>query len=214
MWRQQHRPYQQNRINRLADVELIPDIKFPVKSDNNIRLIPRFNAVDLEPLSNEATFGKSDKIKVYIGSDDKKKFHRDNVGGKSRWFVYADDSKEKPHGVICSVKEIDTNAQKLFLQALLIQMDNKLHQHKENCLRKRKQEDGMPRKLEESERALNINLLVYGCSDKSTGIKPDQDALIDRSSGRTVFYLTVGQMKYWRISIKQLSANEQVKIIL
>ncbi len=192
----------------MADVELIPDIKFPVKSDVNIRLIPRFNAVDLEPLTDKERANK-------IHTSGEKYFHRDNVGGKSRWFIYADDSKEKPHGVICSVQEIDSNAPKLYLQAMLMQMDNKLHQHKEHYLRKKKQEDGMPPKIEEVERALNMNLLVYGCSGKSTGIKlkhKNQDACIDRSSGRTIFYLTVGQMKYWRISIKQPSASDQVKM--
>ncbi len=173
-----------------------------------MRLIPRFSAVGLEPLQEGIKVGH-DVIRDNVSG--KSYVRRKNVGGKSRWFTSADSKEmEKPNGVICSVQEIDCNAQKLYLQALLIQMDNKLHRHKENFLTKKKQDDGFPRKLEESERALNMNLLVYGCTDKSTGIKRSH-ANRDWSSGRNVFYVTVGQMKHWKITNK---TGEVITIVI
>ncbi len=65
-----------------------------------------------------------------------KYFQRRNVGGKTRWFKIADDEPERPQGVICSVQDIDSNAQQHFLQALLIQMDHTLHKHFEEYLEK------------------------------------------------------------------------------
>jgi hypothetical protein len=60
-------------------------------------------------------------------------FKRSNVGGKTRWYKLVDEPKQS-HGVLCNVQGIESDAQTYFLQALLVQMDNKLHQRFEECL--------------------------------------------------------------------------------
>ena len=54
-------------------------------------------------------------------------FKRNNVGGKTRWYKLEDREPKQPQGAICNAQDIESNAHQLFLQALLIQMDNKLH---------------------------------------------------------------------------------------
>ncbi len=52
-------------------------------------------------------------------------FKRDNVGGKTRWFKVTEPGE--PAEVTCMVQDIECSAKKHLLQALLLQMDNKLH---------------------------------------------------------------------------------------
>jgi hypothetical protein len=65
--------------------------------------------------------------------DDVQYFKRDNVGDKTRWYKL--EEIDRPHGVICMAKNIEPDAKKYFLQALLVQMDNKLHQRFEKDLK-------------------------------------------------------------------------------
>ena len=135
---------------RWADTEQPPDIKFPV-SDDKIKTVKRFISEDVAQLLEQAQEGTQVtcdgnvlepkdyprfkvNIKKYIGLESLKRltftqgqsvvqyFKRANVGGKTRWYKIADKMQE-----ICIVQDIESNEQKLFLQALLIQMDNKLH---------------------------------------------------------------------------------------
>jgi hypothetical protein len=62
------------------------------------------------------------------------------------------------------------------------------------------------KKFTEYERESNANLLVYA-SNQSMGT----DAF-DRSAGRSVFYVTVGQMKHTKIAIKP--NNDKVTVFL
>jgi hypothetical protein len=55
------------------------------------------------------------------------------------------------------------------------------------------------------ERKSNANLLVYPA--QSMGVRY---AAIDRSSARSVFYVTVGQMKHWKVTIKPLDQGDKV----
>ena len=56
------------------------------------------------------------------------------------------------------------------------------------------------------ERKSNANLLVFSAG-KSIGMTNDT---FDRSGGRSVFYVTVGQMKHTRIIIKQFEPEDKV----
>ncbi len=63
-------------------------------------------------------------------------------------------------------------------------------------------QDEAPDTIKEKERARNFNRLVYAAY-QSTGVKyhKNQNEL-DHSGGRPVFYITVGQIKRTKITIK------------
>jgi hypothetical protein len=56
------------------------------------------------------------------------------------------------------------------------------------------------------ERKKNANLLVFSAG-KSTAMTNDA---LSRSGGRSVFYVTVGQMKQTKITIKQIESEDKV----
>ena len=60
--------------------------------------------------------------------------------------------------------------------------------------------------VKEYERKSKSNLLVYSAG-KSTGMTNDA---LDRSSGRSVFYVTVARMKHTKITVKQLIPDDKV----
>jgi hypothetical protein len=66
--------------------------------------------------------------------------------------------------------------------------------------------------VEKYELESNTNLLVYAAG-RSTGIKYDKkNEGMDRSGGRTVFYVTVGQMKHTKIILKPISKEKETVI--
>lgn len=69
--------------------------------------------------------GKSKSFTVADGEEPVEYFKRDNVGGKTRWFKVS--KSPEPHEATCVVQNINSSAQKYFLQALLVQMDKRLH---------------------------------------------------------------------------------------
>ncbi len=100
-----------------ADIEF-SSIDFPVTDSKKLKLIPRFLSQDVE--------NKTEKEKEQY-------LKRDNVGNKTRWYKL--EEMDRPHGQICMAQDLDSNAQNYFLQALLAQMDSKLHEHFEKDLK-------------------------------------------------------------------------------
>jgi hypothetical protein len=99
--------------------EVIRDIHY--KLEGQPHHLTRSDVKPLDTVSLAEDLNREKKIEE-LTLDGVEYFKRENVGGKTRWYQAV-----KPDSVTCAVRDIDPSAQKHYLQALLIQMDNKLH---------------------------------------------------------------------------------------
>ncbi len=122
--------------------------------------------------------------------DEAKVVHRENVGGpgKTCWFKNADELTEHP--MICFAKGVSPDCRDYTLQKLIHEMDNCILQIKAS-------DDKTDRieKLSEMDRQHRETKAIF-VIDKKNSKK--------HSVGRTVFFVTVGQMKHSQISLKSV----------
>jgi hypothetical protein len=141
------------------------------------------------------------------------------VGGKPCWFKI--DDKVSELGDICFANGVSPESKEYELQDLLHQMDEKLIQdyyQKHNA--DTEEDDGIHNKIQKLERKQKLNRTVFAIDTQKDDDTPYQrrgsagswvtnkkgekeSESSDRRTGRTVLYLTVGQMKHTRILLRK-----------
>jgi hypothetical protein len=190
-----------------------------------VELHPRFVVVeDTGDPSVKLKERKEKSISVPVFGKPTTLISRENDDKKtSRWFKVDDDSSGS--GKICFAKGVSPEIKGYALQVLLNQMDKKLM---EDYYESRNDGDDtnsnavgndIHQKVRDLERQQNLDRTVFAidtqCDEdipmKKRGKKTKDEkesTSKDRRSGRTVFYVTVGQMKHTRIILKQRPDSE------
>ncbi len=135
--------------------------------------LPRLIVTDADPTIDEAEVVK-----------------RENVGGpgKTCWFKNADELTEHP--MICFAKGVSPDCRDYTLQALIHRMDNCIeHEIKASDAKI----DPIEKKLSERDRKHHETKAIFLIDQKNSK---------KHSVGRTVFFVTVGQMKHFQIFLK------------
>ncbi len=126
--------------------------------------------------------------------DESKIVKRDNVGGpgKTCWFKEADELTENPE--ICFGMGVSPESRDYTLQALLQKMDNDLikKQQSRSGLGRPDRENHIENYLNDKDKEHHATRTVFMVNKNK---KDSNKNLV----GRTVFYVTVGQMKHSRI---------------
>ncbi len=184
----------------------------------NISLHPRFVVVEDDPTLKLNVVPKEEKVisrKVY---DKESTLFQRQVGGKPCWFKI--DDKVSELGDICFANGVSPESKEYELQDLLHQMDEKLiHDYHQKHNADIEVDDGIHNKIQKLERKQKLNRTVFAIDTQNDDDTPNQrrgrnrkgekeSESSDRRTGRTVLYLTVGQMKHTRIVLKSRTQSE------
>ncbi len=134
--------------------------------------------------------------------DEGKLVKRENVGGpgKTCWFKEADELTEDPD--ICFCNGVSPDCRDYTLQALIHHMDNKIEME-----RKMKAEKVQGGHIEQTLSAKDMKQ-----HETKTIFLIDEIKSKEHSVGRTVFVVTVGQMKHFQIFLKPVRLIPMPKI--
>ena len=160
-----------------------------------IQMYPRFLVVpDNETLKLKEE--KSNTTVKNIGGKDYKLFKRE-VTGVSTWFRVADEYHE--HGKICFAKEVSPETQEFSLQHLLHKMDEAIMDSNLDDEDSDDDAENVSGRVKAFVRKQAIDRTIFSYDPSS---KKGDVCASDNRKGRTVFYVTVGQIKQTRITIK------------
>ena len=136
--------------------------------------------------------------------EEEKLVKRENVGGpgKTCWFKEADELVEDPK--ICFCMGVSPDCRDYTLQALIHQMDNKIEMERQKKAGD-KQDDHIEKTLSAKDMKQHETKTIFLIDKKDSKT---------HSVGRTVFVVTVGQMKHCQIFLKSVHRIPQISVIL
>ena len=183
-------------------------------AEPNVTLHPRFVVVEDDPYIKLKDVPKEEKvISRAVYGKESALFSR-NVGGKTCWFKV--DDKVSETGNICFANGVSPDSKEYMLQDLLHRMDKVLiddyHQSRSAVVA----DDEIHKKVQKLERTQQLNKTIFAIDtqddddipNKKKGKKKHGEKKSDRRTGRTVLYLTVGQMKHTRMFLKPRPQSE------
>jgi hypothetical protein len=173
-----------------------------------VELHPRFVVVEDDAYLNLKEVPKTEqKIEREVYGKKSTLIRRDNVGGKTCWFKLDDNLSER--GKVCFAKGVSPESKDYTLQVLLNRMDKELMEdyHNSHSADPAAAEDQIHKKVQNFSRQQNLDRTVFSIDSqddetRKTKKGKNKDKFKDRRAGRTVFYVTVGQMKHTRIFLK------------
>jgi hypothetical protein len=192
-------------------------------TEPKVDLHPRFIVVEDDSTLNLKEVPQTEKIITRsIYGKQTTLFKRDKVGGdKTCWFRADDNSSER--GKVCFAKGVSPESMDYTLQVLLNRMDETLidDYHQNHSTDPAAADDDTQQKVQKFVRKQHLDRMIF-----SIDTKPDDDApkkkkkwgktgeeeSPDRRTGRTVFYVTVGQMKHTRIMLKGPAPSTQSEV--
>ena len=172
------------------------------------QMYPRFVVVPDTPQLNLKDEGENvTETKRQIGGKECSLFKRSILSAPT-WFKVDDDSKE--HGKICFAKNVSPEIRECSLQNLLHEMDKKIIQTEcgDDSGDESADGDAVKSRLHAFARKQVIDRTIFAydkAASKNSASGDDEVRASDRRRGRTVFYVTVGQMKHTRITISGAS---------
>ncbi len=187
----------------------------PHAPEPTVELYPRFLVVEDDSYLNLKDVPKTEKtIDRVVYGKQSTLIKRDNVGGKTCWFKVDDNASER--GKVCFAKGVSPESKDYTLQVLLNRMDNALIEdyHQNHSADSEAADNDIHKKVQKFERQQNLDRTIFSIDTRNddykqktkrngrnkTGVEKSESK--DRRTGRTVFYVTVGQMKHTRIFLK------------
>jgi hypothetical protein len=166
-------------------------------------------------LKEEAETKKSTQCERTLGDKKYQLFRRDIIGGPT-WFRVDDHSTEI--GKICFATDVSPETRDCSLQNLLLKMDNAIlsdFEERDNMTSEENADqniadvDAVQKRVQAFTRKQVMNRTIFSYDETRPRNRKgkhrasdDEIYASDRRKGRTVFYVTVGQMKHTRIKIK------------
>jgi hypothetical protein len=185
---------------------------------SKVELHPRFIVVDDDPNLKLKDAPKEQKtISCQVFGKDSTLFRRDNVGGPGKTCWFKTDTNVKEPGKICFANGVSPESKDYTLQVLLNQMDKKLmedYHENHSAVQEAATDNDIHQKLYNIERQQKLERTIFAIDTenddapqqnkkKNKNKKGEKESVrSDRRTGRTVFYVTVGQMKHTRIFLK------------